>query len=84
MTDNMKDIIQQLRHGERVTFYDRYDKMFVTYQLNRYEKRIYWERWVSKDRRNWLNWDKYLSLKDVLSCIEYHKTPHGQPTIVII
>jgi hypothetical protein len=60
------ETIKTLRHGNPLNMFDRKEKLFVKIQLNRQEKFICWQRFVSKDRRNWINWNKYLSLKDVM------------------
>lgn len=62
----MNDTIQKLRNGEQLKLFDKENKTFITFQLNKKEKSICWERWVSKDRKNWINHNKYLSLKEVI------------------
>ena len=57
-------IIKKLRDGEPLELYR--DKLFVKLQLNRRDNRICWERWVSKDRKSWMNWNLFLSLREVL------------------
>jgi hypothetical protein len=57
-------VIQKLRNGESITLYR--DGLFTRIQLNRRDNRICWERWVSKDQRSWMNWNLFLSLRDVL------------------
>jgi hypothetical protein len=61
----MDAIIKKLRNKESVRLWDTSEKLFHHIQLNKKEKFICWERWVSKDRRNWVNWNLYLSLKDI-------------------
>lgn len=67
--DKLK-IIKKLRDGEHIRFYNSKEKLFVQIQLNKQEKRICWERWVSKDKRNWVNWNYYLDMKSVLQVVE--------------
>jgi hypothetical protein len=57
-------VIQKLRNKESITLYR--DGLFTRIQLNRRDNRICWERWVSKDQRSWMNWNLFLSLRDVL------------------
>jgi hypothetical protein len=57
-------VIKKLRDGEPLQLYR--DGLFTTIQLNKRNNRICWERWVSKDRRSWMNWNLFLSLRDVI------------------
>jgi hypothetical protein len=57
-------VIQKLRNGESITLYR--DGLFTRIQLNNRNNRICWERWISKDQRSWMNWNLFLSLRDVL------------------
>lgn len=63
-----------LRNGKDLIIFDRIDRMFVGFKLNTKEKNICWKRLVSKDKRNWIIWNEYLSLKDVDSIITELKT----------
>ena len=58
--------VKELRAGNSITLYSSKDKLFTRIQRNTKEKNICWERWVSKDKRNWTNLNLYLSLKDVI------------------
>lgn len=60
-----KEQLRKLRKGCVLNLFDTTDKMFVKFQLNRKDERICWERWVSKDKRSWVNWNLYLSLRNV-------------------
>lgn len=57
-------VIQKLRNKESITLYR--DGLFTRIQLNNRDNRICWERWVSKDNKSWMNWNLFLSLRDVL------------------
>jgi len=57
-------VIKKLRDGEVLQLYR--GGLFTTIQLNKRHNKICWERWVSKDRRSWMNWNLYLSLREVL------------------
>lgn len=57
-------VIKKLRNGERLQLYR--DGLFTTIQLNKRDKGIHWERWISRDRKNWTNWNLFLSLREVL------------------
>jgi len=58
------NVIKRLRDGEPLELY--WDGLFIKLQLNNRNNRICWERWVSKDRRSWINWNLFLSLREVL------------------
>lgn len=68
------ETFKKLRTGEPVSRFDKANKMFVQIQLNKKEKFICWERWVSKDKIKWVNWNLYLSLKDVNNILNEIKT----------
>lgn len=70
MNDNH---LQKLRNGKPIKLWDSLHRIFVHIQLNRKDERVCWERWVSKDRFNWVNHNKYLSLKDVANILEQVK-----------
>lgn len=55
----------KLRNRQPIKLWDSLNKKFVHLQLNKTDERICWERWESKDKFNWVNQNKYLSLKDV-------------------
>ena len=61
-------VIKKLRDGEPLELYR--GGLFIKLQLNRREKRICWERWISKDRRSWMNWNLFLSLREVLQIFD--------------
>jgi hypothetical protein len=62
----MDSLIKRLRDRKSVRLFDKKERLFINIQLNKTDNRICWERWVSKDKKNWVNWNLYLSLKDVL------------------
>jgi hypothetical protein len=64
-------VIKKLRDGEPLELYR--DKLFVKLQLNRRHNRVCWERWISKDRRSWMNWNLFLSLHEVLQIYDNHE-----------
>lgn len=71
------ELIKKLRDRQPVKLFNSADKVFTQIQLNRKASVICWERWVSKDRKNWVNVNLYLSLKDVASILNKHqKTTH--------
>ena len=57
-------VIKKLRDGEVLQLYR--GGLFTTIQLNKRHNKICWERWVSKDQRSWMNWNLFLSLREVL------------------
>ena len=57
-------VIKKLRDGEPLELYR--DGLFIKLQLNNRNNRICWERWISKDQRSWMNWNLFLSLREVL------------------
>ena len=60
----ISSVVKRLRDGEPLELYR--DGLFTTIQLNRRESSVCWERWISKDKRSWINWNLYLSLRDVI------------------
>ena len=67
-------IINKLRNRESLKLFDNKNKYFVRIQLNKKSKFICWERWVSKDRNNWIKHNEYLSLKDIIQILGYKRT----------
>jgi hypothetical protein len=67
---NKDKIVTDLRNRMTKTFWDSQEKMFVRFRINREEKRICWMRQVSIDRRRWIDWNCYLKLSEVITCIE--------------
>ena len=65
-----RELISKLKSRKSVMFFEVKRKYFHKFQINKKEKNICWERYVSLDRMNWVKWNEYLGLKDVLSCIE--------------
>ncbi len=59
--------IKTLRHGGVLDMWDTEQKLFIKIQLNRKESFVCWQRYVAKSRGNWVKWNDYLSLKDVMS-----------------
>lgn len=60
------ETLKTLRDRQPLKLFDKANKMFVRIHFNKNEKKfVCWERWVSKDKINWVNWNLYLSLKDV-------------------
>ena len=57
-------VIKKLRDGEAIKLYR--GGMFTTIQINTKAKRVCWERWISKDQRSWMNWNLFLSLREVI------------------
>lgn len=62
--------LSKLRNRQNLRLWDSSNKLFVQIQLNKKDKGICWERWVSKDKRNWVKWNEYLSLKDISNITE--------------
>ena len=58
------NVIKKLRDGEPLQLYR--GGMFTTIQINPKAKRVCWERWISKDQRSWMNWNLFLSLREVI------------------
>ena len=66
----MQKQIKKLRNGEHLRFWDKQEKLFVRIQLNKKENFICWQRFVSKDKTNWQEWNSYLALKDCWQIIQ--------------
>ena len=80
-----KEQLLKLRKKKDLILFDRIDKMFVGFKFNTTDDKVCWKRFVSKDRRNWVCWNEYLSLKDVDKIINTikNKIELTQLTIVI-
>jgi len=73
--------VSKLRHGQHLLFWDTDRKVFVLLQLNKEERAfICWKRSTSKDRRNWVVQNLYLSLKDCRTVINDIKKRRNQKT----
>ena len=58
--------LSKLRNRQSICLYDKANKIFVLIQFNKTEKDfVCWQRFHSLDKRNWVNQNHYLSLKDV-------------------
>ena len=71
------ETLNKLRHRQRVTVFDHKEKLFTAIQINKKESFICFQRLVSKDKRNWTEWNKYLTLKDckqILETIKHNNT----------
>lgn len=65
------DLVRKLRNRQTVRFFDRNNKIFIAFCINRNEKcSVFWEKHVSLDKRNWVKQNEYLSLKDVLRIVD--------------
>lgn len=78
----MDRLIKKLRDGESLELYR--GGLFTKIQLNRREKRVCWERWVSANGRSWMNWNLFLSLREVKMILDYEKGKANKenPTVV--
>jgi len=71
------EAIKNLRNRQAVTLFDRKNKTFTRLQINKKEHFICFQRFESKDRRNWFEQNSYLSLKDckqILETIKHNNT----------
>ena len=71
------ETLNKLRHRQRVTVFDHKEKLFTSIEINKKESFICFQRFVSKDKRNWIEWNKNLSLKDckqILEIIKHNNT----------
>jgi hypothetical protein len=64
----------KLRSGKDLILFDKIEKLYVGFKLNTNEKMVCWKRLISEDKRNWVCWNEYLSLKDVDGIINDLKT----------
>lgn len=67
----MEAIIKKLRNKESISLLKDYDgrgKHFFKIQLNK--DVIAWERYVSKDRRNWIKLNSCLTLREVVNFVK--------------
>ena len=71
------ETLNKLRHRQRVTVFDHKEKLFTAIQINEKESFVCFQRFVSKDKQNWIEWNKNLSLKDckqILEIIKHNNT----------
>lgn len=59
------DQLKVLRNKRTLNLWDRVEKMFVKIQFNKDCSFVCWQRYVSKDRLNWVCWNEFLNLKEV-------------------
>ena len=72
------ELINKLRHRQLVTVFDHKEKMFTRLKINTKESFVCFQRFVSKDKRNWIEWNKNLSLKDCKQILDNIKTNNTQ------
>lgn len=60
-----QQFLSKLRNRKCINVFDTKEKTFMKIQLNKKENFICWERYVSKDRQNWVLHNSYLSLHDI-------------------
>lgn len=81
------NILLRLRNRENIKVWDRSNKMFIHFQLNKKDGHICWERWYSKDRSNWVKQNSYLTLKETIREISklytINKELINQPILII-
>jgi len=65
-SENTQRVINNLRHKDSMLMFNTKEKTFVKIQLNPTSERICWQKYISKDKRNWIKWNECLSLKEVL------------------
>ena len=68
------EIVKTLRDRLPISRWDKKQKLFVKIQFNKQCEFVCWQRFVSKDRRNWVNWNEYLSIKDVVNILDKIKS----------
>ena len=73
-----------LRSGKDLILFDRVERMYIGFKLNSNEKNICWKRLVSKDKRNWIVWNEYLSLKEVNAIINELKSKKERMKLAIV
>jgi hypothetical protein len=59
------ETVKILRQGEPIRVYDRITKTFIQFQLNKNEVRIFWEKYASLDKKNWVKQAEFYRLKDI-------------------
>jgi len=67
------DVIQKLRNRQSLRFFNGERKSFNHFQINQKENKVYWERYESLDKMNWVLQNSYLTLKDVIHWIVKNK-----------
>ncbi len=59
------DTLKILRKGDPVRFYDPFTNTFIQFQLNKNEKRVFWERYASLDKKTWVKQASYYRLINI-------------------
>lgn len=62
----MESLVKRLRNRESVKLFNSIKKEFYQFQINNNSKRIHWEMFVSKDRKNWIKLNSYVSLSEII------------------
>lgn len=62
----MSNIVKTLRNRENLRLYNKVNKSFYQFQLNKNTKRIFWELYISKDKSNWIKLNSFVSLKEIV------------------
>lgn len=73
----MRDVVQKLRQGRRVTIFDGTTKTFYRFRLNPSEKRVFWIKEASLDQHNWVIQSTYFSLRNVMQNIYNNKVKNN-------
>ena len=68
------ETLTKLRNREPLRLFDTSEKTFHTIQLNRSTSFVCWQRFVSKDRRNWTKQNECLTLSEVNQIIDQIKS----------
>lgn len=70
-------VVRKLREGRRVIIFDGTTKTFYRFRLNPSEKRVFWIKEASLDKRNWVIQNTFFSLKYVMQNIYNNKVKNN-------
>jgi hypothetical protein len=60
------ELVSKLRNSKVINLYDYEQKYFVKIQINRTYEKIAFQRFVSKDKNNWVEHNSYLHITDIV------------------
>ena len=60
------ETVSKLRNRMVLTYFESPTKVFYRFRINPDEKRVFWMKEASLDRRNWIAQNHFLGIKDVI------------------
>lgn len=72
----MENVFNKIRNHERVILYN--GELFIRLRINPSEKRLYWIKEISFDKKSWTIQNTLLCLKDVLFIVNQVKRDRNE------